>query len=94
MDFFNKSKNTNSVLFHYTLTLKLIFFSLTLGSVLSRESILYNQTHPIKFAEVIDLKLNLTELADLSDFNSIEKPFLNIFAEVEFTQQCDISKVS
>ena len=70
-----------------------LFILLTIiKNSLQKEEILFNQNFTIKFAEVIDLKLNLTEL-DLEDkIINEKKPFLNLIAKVKKPDNCDNSR--
>lgn len=61
-------------------------------SSFQKEEILFNQNFTIKFAEVIDLKLNLTDLILPNSISYETKSFLNIITKVEKPKNCDNSR--
>ena len=71
---------------------KIKWFSLIKINIILKEEILFNQNFTIKFAEVIDLKLNLTDLILPNSISYETKSFLNIITKVEKPKNCDNSR--
>lgn len=63
-----------------------ILFLIMIDFILSKESVLYNSSFTIKFSEVIELKLNLTELT--IDYKEAISPFLKITVLSELNDNC------
>lgn len=63
-----------------------IIFLFMIDFILSKESVLYNSSFTIKFSEVIELKLNLTELT--TDNKEAISPFLKITVLSELNDNC------
>lgn len=63
-----------------------IIFLFMIDFIFSKETVLYNSSFTIKFSEVIELKLNLTELT--TDNKEAISPFLKITVLSELNDNC------
>lgn len=64
----------------------IIFFIFLIDFLQCKETVLYNSSFTIKFSEVVELKLNLTELAVES--KDSYSPFLKISVISELNENC------